>query len=154
MKCEKLTDRVCKIARSKIHSLYPIGVNCFQIHPIVSAKIWKRIVLPSAFYSCELWTALSKEDLNKIEYIQRHFSRITQGFSKYSPSLSCLANLGLWTMEGYIDKCRLLFLGRLHRADQNSTHSKVHRIYFNCWCWWEVPCNKSYYWYSWKIRIV
>lgn len=125
LKSDRLVERACKFARSEFHSLHPVGVNNSQINPVVSAKIWKRIVLPSSLFSCELWTDLTKKDQYKLEYTQRHFSRIVQGLSKYSPSLSCTSNLGLWSVKGYIDKCRLLFLGRLVRADKNTVHNKV-----------------------------
>jgi hypothetical protein len=128
LKSDKLTERVYKAARSKIHSLYSIGVNNSDIHPVVSTKIWKRIVLPSAFYSCEIWPSITLTDMQQLEYLQRHFSRIIQGFSKFSPSLSSISNVGLWTIQGYIDKCRLLFLGRLHRSDQASMHYRIYRL--------------------------
>lgn len=67
---------------------------------------------------------VTKKDL-QLEYTQRHFSRIVQGLSKYSPSLSCTLNLGLWSEKGYIDKCRLLFIGRPMRADKTTVHNKV-----------------------------
>lgn len=122
LKSDRLVERACKNA---IHSLYPVGVNNSQINPVVSAKIWKRIVLPSSLYSCELWTDLTKKDLSKLKYTQRHFSRIVQGLSKYSPSLYFTSNRGLWSVKGYIDKCRLLFLGRLMRADKTTVHNKL-----------------------------
>lgn len=31
-------------------------------------------------------------------------------------------------MQGYIDKSRLLFLGRLHRSDQNSLQNRIYRF--------------------------
>lgn len=55
-KIESIIIRACKIARSKVHSLHPVGVNSSQINPVVSAKIRKRIVRPSSLYSSELWT--------------------------------------------------------------------------------------------------
>lgn len=67
LKSDRLLERACKNARSKIHSLHPVGVNNSQINPAVSAKIWKRIVLPSSLYSCELWTDITKKDQSKLE---------------------------------------------------------------------------------------
>ena len=63
LKADKLIERDCKNARSRIDSLYKIGLNSFQLSPVFSTKIWKRVVLPSALYACELWTSLSNEDL-------------------------------------------------------------------------------------------
>ena len=48
--------------------------------------------------------------VRNLEYIQRHFLRIVQGFSKYSPTISTIYNLGLWTMTGYINEYRLIFM--------------------------------------------
>lgn len=76
MKSDEITKRVCKTARSKIHSLNSIGVNNSDIHPAVFSKICKRIVLPIALYSCEIWPSLTLIDMQLLEYVQRHFSRI------------------------------------------------------------------------------
>ena len=50
LKADKLIERACKNARTRIHSLYKIGLNSFQLSPVISTKIWKRVVLPSALY--------------------------------------------------------------------------------------------------------
>lgn len=51
LKCDRLEDRAFKNARSTIHSLHPFGDTNTWIIPVVSAKIWKRIVRPSSLYS-------------------------------------------------------------------------------------------------------
>lgn len=53
---------------------------------------------------------------------------IIQEFSKFSASLSSIANVGLRTIQGYIDKYSLLFLGRLHSSDQNSLNNQIYRF--------------------------
>ena len=75
LKADKCYERVFKSARSKIHSLYKVGLNSFQLSPVVCTTISKRVVLPTALYACELWSSLSNEDIRKlqVEYIQRHF---------------------------------------------------------------------------------
>lgn len=76
VKTDTLTERMSKAARSKINLLYSIGDNNSDIHPVVSAKIWKRVVLPSALYSCEIWSSLTLTEMQLLEYVQSHFSRI------------------------------------------------------------------------------
>lgn len=51
LKCDRLEDRAFKNARSTIHSLHPFGDTNTWFIPVVSAKIWKRIVRPSSLYS-------------------------------------------------------------------------------------------------------
>lgn len=72
----------------------------------------------SSFYSCKLQTYLSKMDLRKLEYTQRHFSMIIQGLYKCCSSLTCTSIIDLWSLYDYIDKHRFLFLGRLARAEK------------------------------------
>lgn len=43
LKSDRLVERACKNARSKTHSLHPVGVYNSQINPAVSAKIWKKL---------------------------------------------------------------------------------------------------------------
>lgn len=96
MKIDKITELVCKTARSKIHSIYSIGVNNSDIHPAVSAKIWKRVVLPSALY-CEIWSSLTLTDMQLLEYVQRDFSRIhSRIFQIFSVALQ---HLKYWTVD-------------------------------------------------------
>lgn len=60
-----------------------------------------------------------------LEYTQRYFSRLIQGFSS---SLLSISNFRLWTIQGYIDKYRLPFLITLHRSDQTSQHNQVYYV--------------------------
>ena len=81
-----------KSARSKIHKLYKAGL----LFPVVSTKIRKRVILPSALYVCQIWTTLSNEDIWKLEYIQWHFPKTVHGFSIYPVTLSRIFNFGDW----------------------------------------------------------
>ena len=99
---------------------YKIGLNSFQLSPVISTKIWKRVVLPSVLYACELWTSLSNEDIRNLEYIQRHF----QGLLRDFPNIRQLSPVCL-ILTGNINTCRLIFYGRLLRTDQMFIHSRV-----------------------------
>lgn len=111
LKSVSLTERVCKTAKSKIYFLYFIGVYNSEINPVVPSKILKRVVLPFAFYSYEIWPSLTIYDIQMLEYTQRFSSRIFQGlgFSKFSSSLSSISIIGLWTIQVHIDKYQLYF---------------------------------------------
>lgn len=51
---DRLVERVCKIARSKIHSLHPVGVNNSKISKAVSGTIWGK--KRSSIFSLFVWT--------------------------------------------------------------------------------------------------
>lgn len=76
-------------------------------------------------YACETWGKLTFTEVENLEITQRYFARFILGFDKLSPRDSCISNIGLWTIEGLIDKYKLLFFGRLCRAKHNSTHKQL-----------------------------
>lgn len=101
-----------------------------EINPVVPSKILKRVVLPFAFYSYEIWPSLTIYDIQMLEYTQRFSSRIFQGlgFSKFSSSLSSISIIGLWTIQVHIDKYQLYFLSRFHWSDQTFLCNQVFRF--------------------------
>ena len=90
-----------------------------------NCTIWKRVILPTALYGCDIWGFLTSIELNMLESTQRYFSRFIVGLDKRSPTDSCVSNLGLWSIEGYIDKLKLLLFGRLCRANVSTTHKQL-----------------------------
>ena len=53
------------------------------------------------------------------------FARRAQGLDQRSPSVSTTATLGLMPLQTYIDKCRLLLLGRLFRQQTNHITKQI-----------------------------
>ncbi|CAG2187538.1 unnamed protein product [Mytilus edulis] len=101
------------------------GVNPKGLTPITNTLIWKRFVLPTALYSCEVWGQLSNSEIELLERTQRYVARYIQCMDKYSPTDSTTSNLGLWSLEAVIDKFKLLFFGRLCRSKSGTTHKKL-----------------------------
>ncbi|CAC5390339.1 unnamed protein product [Mytilus coruscus] len=122
------TDMTCKKLKRKLHSLYNIGVNPNGMSPVANTVIWKRVILPCALYACELWGHLNSTEIGMLEQAQRYFTRFILCFDKRSPNDSCISNLGLWTIEGLIDKFKILFLGRLCRASVTTTHKQLFNL--------------------------
>jgi len=122
------TRRACAKARRTICSLKDVGLRAGVINPIGCVTIWQRVILPCAFYACEMWTNITKSEFEEMERIQRLFARISQNLHKRSSTLATIQSLGLWSMEGTIDKLKLMLLGRLCRADVRSVHK---RIFYN-----------------------
>lgn len=119
------TNNACKKLKQNLHSLYNIGVNPKGMNPINCSIIWKRIVLPTALYGCEIWGHLSPRETETLEIVQRYFVKFILGAEKTSPNDSCISTLGLWSIEGTLDKFKLLLFGRLCRANHNTTHKQI-----------------------------
>ena len=122
------TNRACCAARKTMYSLKDIGLRAGGLNPAVCAKVWQRVILASSLYACELWTNISKSELLDLERLQRRFARLVQGFHVRSPSVCTIQTLGLFSMEGYIDKCKLCYIGRLCR--DKSSHMVKQLLYF------------------------
>ncbi|CAC5402883.1 unnamed protein product [Mytilus coruscus] len=101
------------------------------MNSITNTIIWKRIVLPTALYLCELWGQLTFAETRMLAQTQRYFVRFVLGLDKRSPTDSCTSTVGLWYIQGLIDKFKLLFLGRLFRANSNTTHKQLFTVRLN-----------------------
>ena len=93
LSCKARIHAYCQKARQSVNSLSNLGLNCKDLHPISSVKIWKRMILPTSFYGCELLPILRGKDYQLVESTQRYFARRIQGFDKRFSSASVLANL-------------------------------------------------------------
>ena len=106
------TLSACKKARRLINSLRSVGIGPFGLNPILSCEVWKRMCLPAALHTCELWS-LTKTELVMLEKSQRYAAKIIQGLPIRTATDFALSTLGLISMEAYTDKCKLLFFGNL-----------------------------------------
>jgi hypothetical protein len=120
------TTRACSKARRTIASLRDVGLKAGGLSPMCCVKIWRRVILPSAIYNCELWQNMQTSEFNELDLLQRYYSRIIQNFHIRSPKLVTTQTLGLWSMEATIDKCKLMYLGRLCR----NMNSVIKYIFF------------------------
>ena len=56
-------DTIRQSARGTLISFLNSGINYESINPITTAKLYTSIVLPRAYFSCELWNNISQSDL-------------------------------------------------------------------------------------------
>jgi len=122
------TEKACSKLKQNLHSLFSIGVKRDGMNPITNSIIWKRVVLPTALYACEIWGQISNHEREILEQTQRYFVRYILGFDKTSPTDSSISVFGLWTLEGLVDKFKLLFYGRLCRAKHWTIHKQLFRF--------------------------
>ena len=123
--CQSRINNACEKATKTVNSLYTTGLHMNGLNPIASVKIGKHVILPSSFYGCELFFDISDCNINKMERVQRMFARRAQGLDQRSPSVSTTVTLGLMPLQTYIDKCKLLLLGRLCRQQTNHITKQI-----------------------------
>ena len=60
-----------------------------------------------------------------LERAHRFICRVLQGLPPRTRSYKCTSRLGWLTIESYIDKCKLLFFGRLCRLNSRHLPKKI-----------------------------
>ena len=99
-----------------VQLLFPLAI----LNTSTCLKIVNQLAYTRALYGCELWNNLTKSELLFLERAHRFVCKAVQGLPKRSRSDKCTSLLGWLCIECYIDKCKLLFFGRLCRL--NSAH--------------------------------
>ncbi|KAK3097410.1 hypothetical protein FSP39_009406 [Pinctada imbricata] len=112
-------------AKQLFHSLYDMGLRKDGMNPLCSMKIWERIILPSAMYSVEIWGNIQAPEMEILERTQRYFVKRILGLTKTTPKEATCSLLGAVSLESYIDKLKLMFVGRLCNADIGLLHKDI-----------------------------
>ncbi|KAK3093161.1 hypothetical protein FSP39_012054 [Pinctada imbricata] len=112
-------------AKQLFHSLYDMGLRKDGMNPLCSMKIWERIILPSAMYSVEIWGNIQAPEMEILERAQRYFVKRILGLTKTTPKEATCSLLGAVSLESYIDKLKLMFVGRLCNADIGLLHKNI-----------------------------
>ena len=86
----------------------PTGLN-----PMTCASLYKKIVIPTIIYGCEIWNHLSVAEVDKINRTQRRIVKNIQGFSLRTRTDIFESMLGLHPLSSEIDKRKLIFLHKI-----------------------------------------
>lgn len=122
---------------SKLRKTFFSVINCgiFEngINPITAKHLYETVVLPKALYGCQLWSDLSREDINNLEVVHRFCVKVIQRLPKYSRTDIALHCLGVLPIEAEIDKKKLLFLCQLCHLDSSNI---VKRLFVKRLCYY------------------
>ena len=91
-----------------------------QLNPITVAKLYKKVVLPSTLYGCELWCDLRAKDIKSLNTFQHFVAKHVMGLPKHTRSDMCENLLDLLPITAEIDIKKLQFFGRL--CELNATY--------------------------------
>ena len=83
----------------------PTGLN-----PMTYASLYKKIVIPTILYGCEIWNHLSVAEVDKINRTQRRIVKNIQRFSLRTRTDKCESMLGLHSLLSEVDKRKRMFL--------------------------------------------
>ena len=68
---------------------------------------------------------MTEQELLSIERSLRHSTKCIQGLEPNTRSEAAFGSLGLWSMEGQIDKAKLLYFGRLCLSSVTMTAKQI-----------------------------
>lgn len=130
---ERIKD-MAKKGYSIYGSLLGCGLNENGLSPLISSQIWHRISLPSMLYACELWNDIPKVQINMLEQVQKTIAKSIQGLYRRTHDEIVRGLLGWYTISGYIDKMKLLFIHTLVNMNSNSIvkHVFLNEMYKSC----------------------
>ena len=125
------TMEMAKKGREVVASLMSTGIRPGGINPIVGVNVWLTVGLPRMLYGSELWNCLSLTEINILKRTNRFAAKRIQGLGPYTKSEAATGSVGLWTIEGHVDKRKLSFFGNLCRAECTTLHKQIfiHRLY-------------------------
>ena len=102
-----------------------LGARSGSMSPICDVGLWRVIGIPTCLYGCELWNALTATEISILERVQRYAAKCIQGLAANTRTEAAIGNIGLWEMEEYIDKAKLIYFGRLCKLNPETTTKKV-----------------------------
>ena len=110
------TAETCKSIKSTSMALLQSGCHPLGLSPVTSLKLVKTLCLATSLYGCELWNALSRNELLALERAFRFSIKNIQGLPKRTRTNICLGLNGTTSIESIIDMHKLYFLGNLLRT--------------------------------------
>ena len=110
------TAETCKSIKSTSMAFMQFGCHPHGLSPVTSLKVVKTLCLAKSLYGCELWNALSKNELLALERVFRLSIKNIQGLPKRTRTNICLGLTGTTSIESIIDMHKLYFLGHLLRT--------------------------------------
>ena len=102
-------DQVCSSAKKIISWIYRTfnsrSVKCMS-------TLWKSLVLPKIEYCSQLWCPFSKQDIEKIELLQRHFVRKIRLNSNFN-YWETLVHLNLFSLQRRRERYRVIYTWKI-----------------------------------------
>ena len=115
----------CDKGRSAFYSMSDLGVRPCGLNPKTSVDLYKKVVIPTVLYGCEVWNNLKHKNIDELNKFQRMIAKKIQGFHPYVRTDMCESMLGLIRLQAEIDRRKLLFLRSLCEMPHRSVPSRI-----------------------------
>ena len=119
-------NEICNAASRKgkevVSCMLSGGVRPGGLNPISGVDIWRTVGLSKMLYGAESWLGINKTYMERLEITNRFAEKRIQGLAPLARSVAAIGSIGLWTIEGYINKAKLLFLHKLITSPPTPTH--------------------------------
>jgi hypothetical protein len=104
MKNTEAVIKACDKGKKSLHGLF--GICDFQrkCKPITHIKLYRKIVLPSALYGCELWTNWTTNNIRSLRKMQHYSLKRIQDLRKFTRSDMVESLVGLFDISFEIDR--------------------------------------------------
>ena len=119
------TEEACIKSKFQMSSLMNIGACPSALNPTCACSLWRTVGNQTSLYGCELWNNLTIHETESLERAQKFDAKRIQGLHPMTRSEAATGSLGLWSMEGTIDKAKLLYFGRLCRLHETLLTKKI-----------------------------
>ena len=124
-KC-KLSDRIheaCNKGRKTYFALSDLGTKF--LNPKTLSHLYKKIVLPSVLYGCELWNNMLSSDRAQLNTFQHFICKNSLNLPKSCRSDMCESLFDTLPISAEIVARKLLFFGRLCRLSTNTLTKSI-----------------------------
>jgi len=124
-------DVVRQKARGALFGLTECGIHSNGLNHITAVKLYTIIVLPRAFFACELWNTITVSDMRHLKTTHHFCFKRIQNLPRSTRSDMVKGMVGFTSMQTYKDMHKRLFLGSLCRLQPEDTCFKlfIHRLY-------------------------
>ena len=113
LKSVKRTGASIQKGRNAFHAMIGYGVKPNGVNPLTAISLYRKIIIPSVLYGCEIWNNLSASEINEIDRLQRYIVKRIQGFSVRTRTDICESMLGLHPLSSEIIIRKLSFLYKI-----------------------------------------
>ena len=108
----RITDR-CQKAKNSFFAMIGLGLHPQGLNPLTSTSLYKKIIIPTVLYGCELWNDLTQSNIDTINKFQHFIVKKIQGFTMRTRSDICESMLGLIRLSAEVEKRKLMFLHKI-----------------------------------------
>lgn len=120
----RINERMQK-AKNAFFAMSVQGVHPNGINPLTAINLYKRIVVPTALYGCELWNNMLNSQTQTVNKLQHFIVKRIQGFTTRTRSDICESMVGLYKLSADIEIRKLMFLHKILSQSNNCTSKNI-----------------------------